>query len=144
MADTVQKKYKKKKNGKNDTGRPTVFTEAVLMALNNAFTVCATDEEACLMADISMASLYNYQNEHPDFLDRKNRLKKSLSLKSRQVVARKIAEDNDIDTAKWWLEHKEKAEFGKRQEITGADGESLTPVIQILPVEVDKKEEIEN
>lgn len=136
MTDTIQKKYKKKKNGKNETGRPTVFSKETILALYNAFTVSATDEEACLMADISMSSLYNYQKENPDFLDKKKRLKKSLSLKSRQVIARKIAEENNVDVAEWWLEHKEKNEFSKRQELTGADGEAIIPTIEITPVTV--------
>lgn len=135
-------KYKKtKENGKNDTGRPTVFTEIVLTELKRAFSVGASDVEACLMADISPAALYNYQHEHPDFVEQKDKLKKSLLLHSRQVIARKIVEENDADLAKWYLERKAKSEFSTRQEITGENGESLIPKIEILPVAVVNKEE---
>lgn len=108
----------------NKGGRPTSMTQDVLNKLENAFSLGCSDEEACFYAEISPATLYNYQNSHPEFLERKNLLKERLVLMSRQVVADALAKD-DRDMAKWYLEKKKKAEFSSRIENTGANGEPM-------------------
>ena len=60
---------------KSNAGRPTVMTELVLKQLDAAFSNDATDVEACFIANISPATLYNYQKEHPEYLERKEALK---------------------------------------------------------------------
>lgn len=100
---------------KSPLGRPTVFTDEVLQKLEQAFSLDCTDEEACVYADIAPSSLYNYQNSHPEFLERKKLLKQKLVLKARSVISKNLQE-NDRDTAKWYLERKRKDEFSTKQE----------------------------
>lgn len=64
-----------------------------------------TDEMACLYAGISPGSLYNYCNENPKFLERKEHLKKSPDL----VAQKTLVEDlKNIAGARWWAEHRMK------------------------------------
>lgn len=126
---------KKKPEDLVGAGRPTIMTPDRVNKLEQAFALGCSDKEACLYADISKQTLYTYQKKNPEFVDRKEILKESLVLKARTVIADSLNNKNE-DTARWYLERKKKAEFSTRQEITGEDGESLTPVINILPIEV--------
>jgi hypothetical protein len=132
---TKARGYTIRPDGKKDTGRPTKLTPETITKLETAFSLGCSDVEACLYADISKTALYNYQNNNPEFVNRKEMLKDKLIFKSRTVIAEAL-NNGDKDMAKWYLERKKKSEFATRQELTGEDGESLTPVINILPIEV--------
>lgn len=99
----------------NNAGRKTVMTTDVIKALEQAFSLGCTDIEACLHAGIGKSTLYDYQQENPEFVERKEKLKDKLVLKARTVVADALNK-NDKDTAKWYLERKKKAEFSTRVE----------------------------
>lgn len=114
MASKDKAKDPPKKNG-----RPTVVTEEALQKLEYAFSIGCTDIEACLYSDISKSTLYNYQNENPDFLERKEKLKETPVLKARTTVFDDIKQ---VDTAKWYLERKKRAEFSQRHEVEMPDG----------------------
>ena len=128
-------KMTKRKNPEDylPTGRPTKLTPETIDKLRTAFLMGCSDIEACLYADISKTALYNYQAKNPDFVDQKEQWKEQLTLKARTVIANAL-NNKDENTAKWYLERKAKNEFSARQELTGADGENLIPVIEIQPV----------
>lgn len=90
------------------------MTPEVLQKLEEAFAWDCTDAEACFYANISPATLYNYQNEHPEFLDRKKELKQSPVLKARETVIRAMR--NDPELALKYLERKKKDEFAPKTE----------------------------
>jgi len=94
-------------------GRPEKIDAITLKKLEEAFTIGCTDIEACLNADISHQTLYNYQKKHPKFVERKAALKESPVLKARKRVESEL--ENDTNTAKWYLERKRKDEFGPNQ-----------------------------
>lgn len=102
--------------------RPTKMTPDTLEKLRHAFDIGATDEEACASAEIVPATLYNYQNEHPEFLEEKTRRKEKPILRARQVIVDSL---EDPKNAQWYLERKKKDEFSLRQEMTGKDGEPI-------------------
>jgi hypothetical protein len=106
-------------------GRPTIFTDSALHKLEEAFAIGASDTEACFYADVGTSALYNYQKEHPEFVERKNALKERPVLLARQTVVKAIETDSDL--AFKYLERKRKHEFASRTEITGADGDTLIP-----------------
>jgi len=119
MAKTTKKTgYKIRPDGKKNTGRPTKLTPETISKLENAFSLGCSDVEACLYADISKTALYNYQQAHPEFVDRKEKLKESLVLKSRTVIAEELNRKNP-DIAKWYLERKRKDEFSTKTETGG-------------------------
>lgn len=108
----TKKKYPKDLVG---AGRPTIMTPDVVNKLEQAFSMGCTDLEACLYADISKQTLYNYQEKHPEFVDRKEMLKQKLVLKARSVVAEAL-NNKDENTAKWYLERRRKDEFSVKSE----------------------------
>lgn len=89
-------------------GRPTVCTPIILERLRQAFALGCTDEEACAYAGIATATLYNYQNNNPEFLEEKEQLKQEPVLKARETVVNSL---DDVETAKWYLQRKAKKEF---------------------------------
>lgn len=95
------------------------MTPETISKLEEAFSIGCSDIEACLFADISRPVLYEYQQKHPEFLDRKEMLKERPVLKARNTVNRNL---NDDETARWYLERKKKNEFSLRNEVTGANG----------------------
>lgn len=108
--------YKKKPNGKNDTGRPTSMTPETIDKLEAAFSWGCPDTEACIYAGIGLSTLYEYQKEHPEFTKRKELLKDTPNLKARQVLNAAIRQ-KDKQAAQWWLERKKKEEFSVRSEL---------------------------
>lgn len=111
-------------------GRPSVFDETTLQKLEEAFSNDATDVQACFLANISPASLYNYQKENPEFLERKKALKGMTAYQAKINIKNKII-DGDVDTSKWYAERKEKNEgFSLRTELTQAEGKEFpTPIL---------------
>lgn len=97
-------------------GRPPVINEAKLKKLREAFLMGCTDDEACLYAEIEPRTLYNYQNDNPEFIQEKEHWKNNPILKARKVVFEKI-ESGDEQTAKWYLERKAKQEFSTKTEV---------------------------
>lgn len=84
-----------------------------LQKLEQAFSIGATDVQACFYAGISKATLYNYQEKHPEFVDRKEALKSNLAYIAKGVLAQSLREGK-VDEAKWYLERKEKDEFSTK------------------------------
>lgn len=103
---------------KSLVGRPPVIDKDVLNKLEISYSMGCSDSEACLFANISKQTLYNYQEKHPEFKERKQLLKEKLVLKARTVIAEALNK-KDENTAKWYLERKRKDEFSTRQEIGG-------------------------
>jgi hypothetical protein len=98
----------------NKGGRPPIIDEIVLQKLEMAFSIDCTDSEACFYAGICPATLYNYQTEHPEFLERKEGLKNKPVLKARQTVVSGL---DQVNNAQWYLERKKKNEFAQRNEM---------------------------
>lgn len=97
-----------------------------------------SDEQACFIAGISHQTLYNYQKENPEFVERKKALKESVKIHVKQNLANAVRSEKNgkygVETTRWYAERKMKDEgFSSRTEITGADGEKL------IPTEEDKK-----
>lgn len=101
---------------KHAGGRPKKITESVLKKLEYGFMKGLTDEQCCNFADIAPQTLYNYCKEHPKFLERKEQLKNSPTVKAKLNIVEQI-EKGDLDTSKWYLERKAKSEFSTKQEL---------------------------
>lgn len=85
----------------------------VVLKLEQAFAIGATDAEACFYADISDDALYSYQKKHPEFAKRKERLKLTPILQSKQTIVGDLK--SNPESAKWYLV-KKSAEFKDKQE----------------------------
>lgn len=112
-------------------GRPTMMKGDVLKKLEEAFAIGASDQEACFYANISHQTLYNYQEKHPEFVDRKNALKERPVLLARQKVIKAI-ENNDMQTTRWFLERRKRLEFQTNIDIT-SDGKAMpSPILNFI------------
>lgn len=108
----------------NPVGAPPKMTPETLERLRQAFLIGATDEEACGYADIGKSTLYNYQNEHPEFLEKKEAWKNEPILTAKNTIINNLK--NPIH-AEWYLARKKKDEFSERHENTGKNGKDLIP-----------------
>ena len=99
---------------KSNAGRPTIFTDATLQKLEQGFKIGLTDEECCAYADIAMASLYNYQNANPEFLEKKRKWKQNPIAKAKHTIYKNL---DDAKTAQWYLERKCKEEFSTQSKV---------------------------
>ena len=101
---------------KNKGGRPTKMTQGTVKKLEEAFLRGLSDEEACLYADISKPTLYDYCDKNPDFFDRKELLKQRVKTRAKLNISKAI-EDGDIDLSKWYLERRDN-DFKTKQAVT--------------------------
>ncbi len=104
-------------------GRPTIVTPEKIDKLEYAFSLGCSDLEACFHADISKSCLYEYQKRHPEFVERKERLKANPVLKARISAIQGLEEDHNH--ALRFLERVKKDEFSTRHETTGKDGDAI-------------------
>ena len=114
-------------------------TEKVVSKLEEAFEYGATDDEACLHADISTAALYRYEKANPKFRERKQRLKLKPILLARSSVVSALKGSPELSLK--FLERKVKDEFSLRHEHTGKDGKDLPRPILSGPAEDEPTEE---
>ena len=111
-----------------EVGRPTIMTPVIISKLEDVFAMGGTDEEACFYAGIGKSTLYNFQDKHPEFVERKEALKLKPVLKARQTIINSLDNPNE---AKWYLEKKTK-EFKNRVDITSEDEKIENTTLNIL------------
>lgn len=99
---------------KNKGGRPTVMTPETIKAIEYAFSIGCSDTEACFYAGIGTTTLYTYQENNPEFAERKALLKESPTFEARRTVVNAVSSDPDM--ALKYLERKRKSEFSTRSE----------------------------
>ncbi len=106
-------------------GRATIMTPEIIAKLEHAFLLGCTDLEACFYANIGKTTLYNYQEENPDFVERKELLKNNPIFIARTSVVREMETSGDL--ALKYLERKLKNEFSTKteQDINLKDGDIL-------------------
>lgn len=80
---------------KSNAGRPTKMTDNTVKKLEEAFLMGCSDVEACLFADISKQTLYNYQEANPEFVDRKESLKSNPVMLSRKIQLEALKDDTN-------------------------------------------------
>lgn len=90
------------------------MTPDLVGKLEYAFALGCSDVEACLYANISKQTLYDYQHKHPEFVDRKADLKETPILKARKAVVEALEKNPDISLK--FLERRRKDEFAPKQE----------------------------
>jgi len=121
------------------TGRPTIMTEATIGKLKEGFAQGFSVRNACIWANISQDTYFEYCKKHPNFSDQCKTLQQKPLIKS-IVVINKALDEGDVSTAKWYAERKAKDEFSLKTE-TEHTGEIRSKVVYI---EKEEKEEYEN
>ena len=132
---------KKPKHLHNPHGRPTIMIDETVKKLKEGFSQGFSVDNACIWADISKQTFYDYCKKNPNFLDYCRSLQKKPLIKSILVI-NKALNEGDVSTAKWYAERKAKDEFSLRQELTGEDGDPIKQDIKIdIVFEKGTKEE---
>lgn len=119
-------------------GRPTVMCESTVNKVREGFAKGFSVDNACIWADISKQTFYDYCKKNPDFLDHCKQLQKKPLIKAINVINDAL-DQGDVSTAKWYAERKGKDEFSLRQELTGENGDPIKQ--QIVYIEKEEKEE---
>jgi len=70
------------------------MTEETVKKLLDAFAYSFTDEEACIYADISKPTLYEYIKKYPEFSNQKELLKSKPNIKAKMNKVKAITEGN--------------------------------------------------
>jgi hypothetical protein len=122
-----------KKNPNGAGGRPTLMTESTIAKLKQGFAQGFSIDNACIWADISPNTYYDYCKINPKFSQYCKALQKKPLIKS-IVVINKALDEGDVSTAKWYAERKGKDEFSLRNEVTGENGDPVRIVY------IDKEE----
>ena len=113
----------------NEEGKFTKLTPETVNKLEEIFALDGTIEEACLFADISRQTYYNWIKDNPDMEERFDILRQTPFLKARRTIEKSL--DNP-QYAFEYMKRKKKNEFSERLEQTGADGKDLpTPIIKL-------------
>lgn len=108
-------------NNPNGEQKPQKKTPETITKLEEAFAIDASVAEACMFADISQKTYYEWIKDDPKLRERFEELRQKPILKARNVIVSAITR-GDADLSKWYLERKAKAEFASRNEVTGAGG----------------------
>lgn len=98
---------------KSHAGRPSTMTQDTLQKLEEAFSMGCSDMEACFYAGIAETTLYYYQQDNPDYLRKKELLKQNPLVKARNTI---ISNLHKADVAQWYLERRNRIEFGNKTE----------------------------
>lgn len=96
-------------------GRPTKFTEAMVGKLRTAYIMGSNDSEACSYAEISRDTLHEWRKKYPEFSDKIEAWKSNPFLKAKATIYKNL---DDAKTAMWYLERRDRENFGIRHEIT--------------------------
>lgn len=110
---------------KNQGGRPPIIDKDVLSKLEDAFMYAYTDKEACLFAGISPATLYRYEELHPEFRERKQLLKLTPNLRFKKTI---VDNSGNLSNAQWWATHKMGDEFSPKSRIELNDMTSMDDI----------------
>ena len=108
--------YKKKLELKLASTFEFKLTVETIKKLEEAFAIDASIEEACLYANITKQTYYNWVKKYPVLKERFDYLREKLPLKARKVVADRLGDS--YHTAMDYLKRKKRDEFGDSAEIT--------------------------
>lgn len=101
---------------------PTKLDDATVQKLEEAFSMDCSVAEACLLANISRQTYFNWMASFPEMKERFDQLRQKPILKARMTVVHSL---NNPDNAFRYLERKKKDEFAPRTELSGPEGVPL-------------------
>ena len=101
------------------------MTQDNINKLKEVFAIDGTIAEACYYANISVQTYYDWIKKNPKLSEEFNALRERPVLKARQTVIKSL---DQPDYAFKYLERKKKDEFSLRSELTGPEGELLSPI----------------
>ena len=98
-------------------GRPSVITEQVVAKLEELFKIGCTVETACNYAEIDKSTYARHLQSDPAFATRIRKSQEFARIAAGQLVVNDFVKNKNVDSAKWWLEKKHRAEFGSQESV---------------------------
>ena len=89
-----------------EAGRPTKYCDEVVKKIESIYQLGGTVEEALSYAQISKPTYYEWLERYPDFLTKVESAQHYADIAAKRVVVKAIMNE-DLNTAKWWLEKRE-------------------------------------
>jgi len=77
-------------------GRPSKIDDQALQKLEDAFSQGFTNEEACLSAGISYKTLWRYEQENPEFRERKKLLKSNITIRAKKSLMKHLPDRPEL------------------------------------------------
>lgn len=114
--------------------KPVKMTDETVKRLEDAFSLDCTVPEACLYANITKQTYYNWVESFPELKERFDSLRLKPFLKARQTIVKNL---DDPEYAFKYMERKNKKEFALRTELSGPDGEDFE--IKVIKFDSVKK-----
>lgn len=114
MAEEIKKKKKRRKKRQPGTWQ-TVWSEALLAKMDEAFARDLNNEQACAYCNIGHSTFYNYCQKHPEKKEHWEMLKNTPRIHAKFAVAEGVKTDPKF--ALEYLKLKSKDEFAPRSEI---------------------------
>lgn len=90
----------------HSTGRPTLKTEQLVSKLEEIFKIGGNIEEAVSYAGISRETYYRWLRDDESFVTKMEAAQHFADVAAKHLVVKAI-KDNDLNTAKWWLEKRQ-------------------------------------
>ena len=113
------------KKTEKSVGRPVSINDETLKKLERAFSVGATDVEACEFAGISRPTFYSYLKTNPSYLEKVEEYRSRLPFKAKLELATAIT-NGDLNSVKYFLDKLEKRnEQAKKNEEYAIELEKL-------------------
>lgn len=128
--------YKIVRRKHNPPGRPTKITPEVETKLESVLKMGGTIVEAVTYAGIAQRTYYDRLEASESFKIRMEKAKYFADIAAKRLVVQSITKDNNLDSAKWWLE---KRVFKEGTQINVNANEAK---ILVMPAELIQKHEI--
>jgi hypothetical protein len=112
--------------GKNHTGRPSKFNRKRAAAILDAIRKGATRSAAAASAGVSERSLYEWQQEFPQFSQSIKKADAEAEMAMIDVI-RTAAEKGTWQAAAWWLERRHPESWRRRSSVTVLDAHQEQP-----------------
>jgi hypothetical protein len=110
----------------NEDGKFTKKDKETVRLIEEAFAMDCSKTEACLNANISRQTLYDWMKEDTGWAKRLDKLKATPFLLARKTIVKGIRE-NTRDAFEY-MKRKNRKEFGDNVDLT-SDGNELKPVL---------------
>lgn len=120
-------------------GRPSKLTEERTKKLEDIFKVGGTVLEACSFAGISTTAYYEWINKNESLRTKMEAAQHYADVVAKNLVSKAIIEDEDLSTAKWWLEKREFSQPQSLQQINVGEGANFQIVTTSSEEEFKKK-----
>lgn len=118
---------------------PTKMDDVTVKKLEEAFSMDCSVEEACLLANISKQTYYNWVSSFPDMKERFDVLRQYPILKARKAAIEKL--DESYQNAMDYLSRKRKDEFSTKSE-SKVDGNIKYEIVSyedINPIQLEPR-----